>query len=111
MKVDNPTKIRACAHRVLVRVEKPKSDLKSERIHIPKEILEKTSTPFSYGVVVEIGSTAFKDYGDGHDWCDVGDTVLFVRHAGTLLPEDITGKLEHDYRMLNDIDIFGVKDE
>lgn len=107
MKVDNPTKARPVLHRVLVQIEKVKKKT-AGGILLPEAVVNQNQLSFAYGTVVAIGPTAFKDYGDGSEVVEVGDKVCFVRHGGTILDEDIVGEHEHDYRMINDIDIFAV---
>lgn len=56
------------------------------------------------GVVISIGSTAWKDFG-GTPWCKVGDEVIFAKFSGKIVtdPED-----EQDYTILNDEDICAI---
>lgn len=35
------------------------------------------------GVIVSIGSTAWKDVGNGQPWAEVGDHVLYGKYSGT----------------------------
>lgn len=51
------------------------------------------------GVVVDIGPTAWQDYGGDH-WVAVGDKVVYARHAGYAVGED-----DDKILVLNDADI------
>ena len=59
----------------------------------------------NHGIVIHIGAVAFERLGGRDAWCDVGDTVVFSRYAGT--------RVEHPpgsgvfYQLMNDEDIFG----
>lgn len=58
------------------------------------------------GVVVQIGHLAFKDWGDGTQWCQVGDSVVWARYAGKMIQVDGV-----DHYILNDEDIIAVTGE
>lgn len=58
------------------------------------------------GVVVSIGSLAYKDWGDGTPWCRVGDSVVWARYAGKVIAIDGV-----DHYILNDEDIIAVTSE
>lgn len=62
-------------------------DRKSERIAVDT------------GVVVDIGPTAWADYG-GTPWVKIGDKVVYARHAGYAVGED-----DDKILVLNDADI------
>lgn len=56
------------------------------------------------GVVVSIGSTAWKDFG-GTPWCQVGDEVIFAKFSGKIITDPDDGE---DYAILNDEDICAI---
>ena len=56
-----------------------------------------------YGTVVQVGPTAFKDYGRGPDILKVGDKVSFAKYAG----KEVNYK-EDSFLILNDEDILCV---
>lgn len=58
------------------------------------------------GVVLQIGSLAWKDWGDGTPWCAVGDEVQYARHAGKVVKEK--EESEEEFVILNDEDIICV---
>lgn len=59
----------------------------------------------NHGVVIHMGPKAFDRLGGPEAWCDVGDTVVFSRYAGT--------RVEHPpgsgvwYQLTNDEDLAG----
>ncbi len=61
------------------------------------------STGVDTGTVIQIGPTAYKDFGGADNWCKVGDKVSYTRHGGKMItdPEDAEVK----YLVLNDEDI------
>lgn len=94
-------------HRVLVKpvkieeVDKTLAAAKALGIHIPTDTAKKEQAAVDIGIVVNIGSTAFQDFG-GLYWCNVGDKVAYTRYGGKLLkdPED-----NEEYIVLNDEDL------
>lgn len=71
------------------------------------ELLERTerqeSTAVDTGIVVQIGPTAFDDFGGKENWCKEGDRVSYTRHGGKTIsnPDD----KEEKWLVLNDEDI------
>jgi co-chaperonin GroES (HSP10) len=61
------------------------------------------STAIDTGVVVEIGPTAFADFGGADKWCQVGDRISYTRHGGKFVsdPDD----KETKWLVLNDEDV------
>lgn len=102
-------------HRVLVKTENYDEHdevYKSAKTNIPgftivqdKHVRYQASV--DEGTIVSCGKTAWKDFGG--PWADVGDTVLFAKHAGKPVvdPED---KDTH-YVLLNDEDIVAIVKE
>ena len=68
----------------------------------PEEDTNRSKAGVDRGIVVELGPTAFKDYGVDPP-CKSGDIVLFTKNAGTAV-EDVDGEL---YLLMTDQDIFG----
>lgn len=56
------------------------------------------------GVVIEIGPSAFKDFGTDA-WCSVGDTIAYARHAGKFIKDPDTDK---DVLVINDEDVVAI---
>lgn len=57
------------------------------------------------GVVITMGDCAFERIGGRAAWCEVGDTVIFSRYAGTRVEHP--PKSGNFYQIMNDEDIFG----
>jgi co-chaperonin GroES (HSP10) len=58
------------------------------------------------GTVVEIGPTAFEDYGGADKWCNVGDLISYARYGGKTVsdPDDKDTK----WLIINDEDVIMV---
>jgi co-chaperonin GroES (HSP10) len=106
--------IKVVGHRVLVKPEKLEEvdpvykSANRAGIVIPKgHDTERAEMSIDKGMVLDIGATAFKDFG-GDAWCKVGDIVYFARHAGKRIKDK-----EEFVVVLNDEDIvcIEVKDE
>jgi len=109
-------------HRVLVRIEKVEETTKGG-IVLPGKLVESEALAQQFGTVEAIGRTCWTDLGNkqvkkyqdncvveekvSDAWCNVGDKVLFQRHAGMRIPDNDGGFLE-DLILLNDIDITAI---
>lgn len=58
------------------------------------------------GKVLAVGEHIYNGVHDGKIWCKVGDTVMFLRYAGTAIPLEIE-KDDH-LRIIEDIDVLAV---
>ena len=56
------------------------------------------------GVVVSLGPTAFKDYGDAA-WCSVGDTIVYAKYSGMIVKDPDNGE---DFLVINDEDVVAI---
>lgn len=98
------------AHRVLVKLIKPKEDkeIKTDWGFVTEmrneEFLERERFATQEAIVVKIGYNAFKDYGDGRAWCEVGDRVKIVKYSGDDMKDIEEGEI---YRAINEIDMIG----
>lgn len=61
----------------------------------------KERTGVDTGVVVQIGPTAFKDFG-GERWCNEGDRISYARHAGKFIKNPET---KEEWLCINDEDV------
>jgi len=101
-------------HRVLVKPTKLEEHdptvaaAKAVGIHILDKTQRQEATIIDSGVVVQIGPTAFVDFGGADKWCKVGDTVSYTRHGGKFI-KDPSG--EEEWLVLNDEDIVMVWEE
>lgn len=59
------------------------------------------------GIVVSVGSTAFKDFG-GEPWCEVGDFIAFAKYSGKYVEDPFT---KERFVILNDEDVVCVFEE
>jgi co-chaperonin GroES (HSP10) len=64
------------------------------------------ATIIDIGTVVQIGPTAYKDFGGADNWCKVGDKVSYTRHGGKMLSDP--DNAETKWLVLNDEDIIMV---
>ncbi len=102
--------LKPLGHRVLIKQDKLEETdptfkaAKDAGIALPSMMeLQREQAAVAKGVVVAIGSTAWKlaDLG-GTPWVEVGDYVYFAKYAGSLItdPED-----KEKYILLNDEDL------
>ena len=54
-------------------------------IYLPETIRDKEQAAATSGIVVSIGSSAWKDLDDGSPWAKVGDRVSYSRYAGVVM--------------------------
>ena len=101
--------LKVCGHRVLVKVpdvEEVDDVIKrAKAVGIELSIDKKAEQlAVDRGTVVQIGQTAFKDFG-GEAWCSVGDEVFFSRYGGKVLEDPYS---KEKYTCLNDEDIVAI---
>jgi len=96
-------------HRLLIEIEEIKNALKTQRIAIPDDILERENNRGKQGCevgkVVEIGPDAFVRKGASEPYCLPDDHILFVQYAGQAYTHPETKKL---YRIINEEDVLAV---
>jgi co-chaperonin GroES (HSP10) len=101
-------------HRVVVKLDKIEEADDSYRrarevgLEIIDSARDREQQGLDKGVVTAIGYNSFKDFGDGRDWCQPGDRVLFVKYAGVSYEDPDTKEI---YRFMNDEDIYAVERE
>lgn len=83
----------------------PKLDDKFENSSIvrPDHVLKKEETGTVVGLVLKMGSLAFKDqekFPDG-PWCEEGDFILMRAYSGTRF-KICTKEAEQEFRLIND---------
>lgn len=104
--------IKPLGHRVLVQpqkledVDKYIAAAKKAGIELPDQTKRMEQTKIDTGVVLKIGSTAYKhpDFG-GTAWVEVGDHIAYARNAGKYVTDPET---EQEYLILNDEDVVAV---
>lgn len=100
-----------CGHRILVEQEQYEEHdevfkrARAAGIEISKDPKTRYQESVDIGIVLQVGPTAWKDFGDS-PWAAVGDKVYFAKHAGKQV-EDPENKDKH-YVILNDEDVVAV---
>ncbi len=94
--------IKPVLHRILIKVDPVETKTASGIIVSLNEKREQAAAEI--GTVVDIGSTAFKDYGETPNLIKVGDRVYFAKYAGKTV-KDTDG---NEFLICNDEDIVGV---
>ncbi len=91
-------------HHVLVTPEKAEEAdevyRRAAAAGIQLQLDKREQAAVEFGTVVQVGPTAFKDYGRGPDILKAGDRVSFAKYAGKSIKDDNT-----DYLILNDQDV------
>lgn len=99
--------IQALGHRVLVKpqkiedVDKAFAAARAVGIQLLEQAERKEQTAVDKGIVVQIGSTAFKDFG-GDPWVEVGDLVCYAKYGGKFITNPVDQEV---YVVLNDEDL------
>jgi chaperonin GroES len=99
--------IRPTGHLVLVKLKKFEERTASG-LYIPdtaRDVHQKAATS---GTLVAVGPQAWKAFGDGQPWAEVGDVVVFPRYSGVTVDAELAG--EEDLVLMNDEDCKGVAD-
>ena len=107
--------IKVCGHRVMLKpldvedVDDVFASAKRAGIELPEDseaaLLRKNAV--DRGIVVDVGSTAFKDFGGGA-WCGIGDTVVYSRYGGKQITDPATKVV---YTVINDEDVIAILKE
>lgn len=87
-------------HHILIDSDK-KETVSPGGIVIPDQILEKERKAVEYGTVLQVGPTAYTDYGRDPSIIKVGDKVSFNRYSG----KEITDLDDKKYLIVNDSDV------
>ncbi len=99
-------------HRVLIKEDPIETISKGGIVIVQKEELERAS--LQHGVIVAAGEDCWKAYRtidregverNGDPWAQVGDYVVFARHAGRFIKDPSNGE---EFLIMNDEDILGV---
>lgn len=102
---ENPSGIEPLEYNVVVRPEKVEDQTRGG-IYIPDEVKERDQYGHHRGEMVAASPMAFSfdDWPPDLPKPEVGQTVIFVKYAGTLVP----GRDGEDYRVMKDKDVLGV---
>ena len=101
-------KIFPTGHRVLVKLKKLEEKSSGGIIITREDEKAREQRAMQEAYVVRLGKNAFRDFGDGHLWCEEGQQVLIKRYSGEDREDPKTGDI---YRVLNDEDIYAVVHE
>lgn len=102
--------IKPVLHRILVRpdqLEEKDEVFKSATktgIILPKNERDREQAAIDSGTVIEVGPTAFKDFGTDSPIKE-GDTVVYARYGGKVITDP---ESEVKYVVLNDEDIVAI---
>jgi co-chaperonin GroES (HSP10) len=93
--------IEPAGFRVLLELQLEETSTKSNVIALPEAITKRETLGTEKGKVISMGDLAFKAWGDGAPWVNVGDLVYFVRYSGKEIRRD-----DKIFRVVNDEDIY-----
>lgn len=96
--------IKLLTHHVLVKLDDPELRTKSGIIIATEEQAKKERKAVEYGTVIQVGPTAFIDYGRSPDILQPGDKVSFARYSG----KEVVDTNKEQYILLNDQDVLCV---
>lgn len=106
--------IKICGHRLLVKPMDYLSDdpalqrMKAMGFQIADtEDNKRAKESVDKGTVVQVGPTAFKDFG-GDAWCEVGDEIVYAKFAGKLIVDPSTNE---KFYAINDEDVVAIVGE
>lgn len=96
--------IKLLLHTVLIKLDEPEVKTASGIIISLDEKKERKAV--EYGTVVQVGPTAFKDYGREPSILKGGDRVSLNRYSG----KSVVDSNKEEYVIVNDVDILCVID-
>jgi chaperonin GroES len=91
-------------HHVLVKLDDPELRTESGIILATEEQAKKERKAVEYGTVVQVGPTAFVDYGRDPSIIKIGDKISFARYSG----KEVVDTDKKQYILLNDQDVLCV---
>lgn len=94
--------IKLLLHTILVKLDEPETKTASGIIIAIDEKKERKAV--EYGTVVQVGPTAFIDYGRNPDCLKVGDRISLNRYSGKSIV-DVDGT---EYVIVNDQDVLAI---
>lgn len=96
-------------HRVLLRMENVEDvdetfkAVRAAGLAIPELAKEKEQNAVVWGTVVDVGPTAFKDYGGDPTWLSIGDRVVIAKYSGKQITVG-----QDKFTVVNDEDVVAV---
>ena len=94
--------IKLLLHHILVKLDEPETKTSSGIILAIDEKKERKAV--EYGTVIQVGPTAFIDYGREPDILKGGDRISLNRYAG----KSIVDTDEQEYVIVNDQDVLAI---
>lgn len=94
--------IKLLLHHILVKLDEPELKTQSGIILAVDEKKERKAV--EYGIVVQVGPTAFIDHGRSPDIVAVGDKICLNRYSG----KEVVDSDDTSYLILNDQDVLCV---
>jgi len=91
--------IKLLMHHLLIKLDEPELKTASGIIISVDEKKERKAV--EYGIVVQVGPTAFIDYGQTPDIVKVGDRISLNRYSG----KSVVDSDETEYLIVNDADV------
>lgn len=94
-------------HRILIKPERLEDldkvlrSAKAMGIEVVTEDGERAQAAVDRGVVVQVGQSAFKDFGTS-PWCNAGDYIAYARYAGKAMTDPDT---DEEFLIINDEDV------
>ena len=92
--------IKAVGHRVLVEPFEVETETKSGIKLVVNEDREFAAQ--EYGTIIDIGPDAWKDFGNGNRWAEVGDKIIYSRYGGKIVRDPNDAR---KFVILNDEDV------
>lgn len=91
-----------------VLIEVGKIEEKVGSIYLTTESTSKEQLAKQSGTVIAIGEFAYKSFGNGDPWVNVGDKVYFQKYGGIQHKSEQEDGSVIDYRIVNDEDIVAI---
>lgn len=99
-------------YKILIAIPKLEEKFENSSLIRPDNLSKKEETATVVGMVVKLGSLAYKDedkFPDG-PWCNEGDFILMRAYSGTRF-KVVTEEGEQEFRLINDDVVEAVVDD
>jgi co-chaperonin GroES (HSP10) len=99
-------------YKILIAIPKLEEKFENSSLIRPDNLSKKEETATVVGMVVKLGSLAYKDedkFPDG-PWCNEGDFILMRAYSGTRF-KVVTEDGEQEFRLINDDVVEAVVDD
>lgn len=95
-------------HRLLVQLKDSDQMTKGGLKLYSDSDQERRTLGMQIAVVKKLGSQAFKEFFDGTNWCEEGDTIFMKKYAGEDVVDEETGEY---LRIINDEEVIAIVKE